>query len=255
MNNYSNGKVYQILCLETGERYIGSCVTTLTQRLHGHMQKNNRCSSRKIVERGNYNMLLLEDFPCSNKKELTTRERFYFDKLENVNIRRPVRLEEDKEAIAKSILGHTKVYRDSHKEESQAYRDGRKEVSQAYRDGRKEENRAYRDAHREESKAYCQANKEHIADIKRKYNAAHKDEIAEKKRLYYQANKETFNLKAKEYRQANLEMMRERDRLNRGEKYVCECGGRYTTRTKLKHTYTHKHIDYANAILESETVD
>ena len=52
--NYQNGKVYQILCLETGERYIVSCATTLTRRLYAHKQKGNSCASKQIIERGNY---------------------------------------------------------------------------------------------------------------------------------------------------------------------------------------------------------
>ena len=143
MNNYSNGKIYQILCLETGDRYIGSCVTTLTQRLHGHMQKNNRCSSRKIVERGNYNMLLLEDFPCSNKKELTTRERFYFDLLPNINRNRPMRM-------GTEITEYQKVYNQTNREKIVEYK-----------------------------KKYRLENKDKITEYEKKYRLENKDKITE----------------------------------------------------------------------------
>ena len=130
--NYSNGKIYQLLCIETGERYIGSCVTTLTQRLYGHTRKSNNCSSRQIVERGNYEMSLLEECPCSNRKELITRERFFFDTLENINIRRPIRKEEDKEAIANETSVRVRMYRDTHKKERTKYRLNNKEKIAGY---------------------------------------------------------------------------------------------------------------------------
>jgi len=227
--NYSNGKIYQILCLETDERYIGSCTTTLAQRLYGHTQKNNRCSSRQIIERGNYKMSLLEECPCSNRKELNTRERYHFLKLENVNIRRPVRLKEDEHAIA----NETKEYQTEYK--------------LANREKISDMGKEYRDTHR---------------DQRREYEAINREQITERRRQYHIVNKEVNNLKSREYRQANLEMVRakerERDRVRDragSDKHECDCGGRYTTRTKLKHTYSHKHREYANVILKSETVD
>ena len=216
MNNYSNGKIYQILCLETGERYIGSCVTTLAQRLYGHTQKSNRCSSRQIIERGNYKMSLLEECPCSNRKELNTRERYHFLKLENVNIRRPVRLEEDEDAIANETKEWLAEYRSNHKE--------------AIADNRK---------------VYNAINREKIVEYRKVYTAINREQIVEQKKAYHLKNKDVLNLKAREYRQANLEIMRERDRLRyvlRSEKHVCECGGRYTTQTKTRHMNTQKHL-------------
>ena len=100
--------------------------------------------------------------------------------------------------------------------------------------------------------------REKIAEYRKEYDAIHREYIAERRRQYHIANRETNNLKGREYRRLNSETMREKYILwnaARSDKHECDCGGRYTTRTKLKHTYTHKHREYANAILKSETVD
>ena len=65
-------------------------------------------------------MTLLEDHPCDRKEQLTARERFYYDQLENINRNRPMRLETDKEAIAKESREWLKEYRSNHKEAIEA---------------------------------------------------------------------------------------------------------------------------------------
>ena len=199
--NYQNGKIYELCCIETGERYIGSCCTTLTKRLYAHKNKSNTCASKQIIERGNYEMTLLQDFPCDRKEQLVALERFYYDLLPNINRNRPIRLETDKEAIAKK----SKEYQTEYK----------------------------------------LANREKIAERGKEYNAINREQIVEQKKAYHLKNKDVLNLKTREYRQANLEIMREKDRLRhvlRSEKHVCECGGRYTTKTKPHHMNTQKHL-------------
>ena len=45
-----------------------------------------------------------------------------------------------------------------------------------------------------------------------------------------------------QYRGNNRIKIREND----NQKYVCQCGGKYTKTNKLKHTKTKKHCDYIN---------
>lgn len=79
---YENGKIYKIVDKSTGSVYIGSTKQTLEARLDGH-ERDIRCNSKrlskssKILESGNYDICLLESYPCENKKELETRESLF----------------------------------------------------------------------------------------------------------------------------------------------------------------------------------
>jgi len=71
MPNYGNGEIYKIVCNETDELYIGSTCCTLARRLAEHVsqfksyQKSSKkwTSSFSIIERGNYNIYLVEECP------------------------------------------------------------------------------------------------------------------------------------------------------------------------------------------------
>lgn len=52
--------IYVIRCNITGEFYIGSTKQTLEQRLRVH-QIDNKCTSKRIIERGDFNILPLEE--------------------------------------------------------------------------------------------------------------------------------------------------------------------------------------------------
>lgn len=94
MVNYSNGKIYKIVCNKTGLIYIGSTTKKhLSQRLVQHRCEYNRyidgkthfMTSFKVLENNDYNILLLEICPCQIKEELYVRERYYIESLECVN--------------------------------------------------------------------------------------------------------------------------------------------------------------------------
>ena len=157
--NYQNGKIYELLCQSTGERYIGSCTTTLAKRLYAHKKKSNVCASKQIIERGNYEMTLLEDFSCNRKDQLTARERFYYDLLPNINRQRPMRLETDKEAIAKEAREYRTEYNLVNKEKIA------------------EQMKMYHDTHREERKKYELENGEKIAEYRKRYRLEKKEKL------------------------------------------------------------------------------
>lgn len=89
------GKIYEIRCNITGERYIGQTMEpTLARRLAGHRSMYNRylagatggCSSFQIIDRGDYQILLLEEIPNSPSRDLLrARERWWIDNTECVN--------------------------------------------------------------------------------------------------------------------------------------------------------------------------
>ena len=83
MPDYQLGKIYKIVCNITDEYYIGSTTQpTLARRLAKHRSgfscwkrgTGNYTTSFVILERGDYDIYLIENYPCSSKDELRTKE-------------------------------------------------------------------------------------------------------------------------------------------------------------------------------------
>ena len=87
MIDYKNGKIYQIVCNETGEIYIGSSAVSLEDRLKYHKCKSSKCCSKQIINRGKYYIELLETYPCNSKYELERKEGEYQKLITCINIR------------------------------------------------------------------------------------------------------------------------------------------------------------------------
>ena len=87
MTNYENGKIYKLICSQTGSIYIGSTNLDLKERLKCHKKLGNACSSKELI---NPIIELVEKYPCKTKEELLWRERMWFDKIDCVNKRRPI---------------------------------------------------------------------------------------------------------------------------------------------------------------------
>ena len=129
--DYANGKIYKIVCNITGEVYIGSSTQPLAKRLYHHKKKTNECSSKQIIDRGDYVIVLIEAFPCANRNELFQRERYHFDLIPNINKQRPFTTEQERieenssqckayrEANNEAILTKAKAYREANKEKKE----------------------------------------------------------------------------------------------------------------------------------------
>jgi hypothetical protein len=83
LNNLDNGKIYKIICNTTKKVYIGStCEIELSSRLKSHEVSYKRymkhggssLSSFQILKNNNYNIELIEDYPCNFRHELCSRE-------------------------------------------------------------------------------------------------------------------------------------------------------------------------------------
>ena len=94
MVNYQLGKIYKIVCNVTDLVYIGStCEPTLARRLTKHVNNYKRyldkkyhyTSSYDILESGDYDMILIESYPCNSKDELHARERYWTNQIKCVN--------------------------------------------------------------------------------------------------------------------------------------------------------------------------
>ena len=95
MPNYQNGKIYKLICNTTNKVYIGSTTTTLKQRLRKHHTPSNNTMSKQIIEGCNYEIILLENYPCNSKLELLKREGYFIDNNECINKVKPGRTKKD----------------------------------------------------------------------------------------------------------------------------------------------------------------
>jgi len=83
MPNYGNGKTYFIwnTTAPVHKLYIGSTVSTLKHRLTQHVcefkNTSKKCESHILIAMGNYDIQLLENYPCENKQQLEDREAEY----------------------------------------------------------------------------------------------------------------------------------------------------------------------------------
>lgn len=94
MPDYSKGKIYKIVCNETGLVYIGSTTQNLNTRISDHKKDYNawldgkinwQCTSFAIIQFDNYYIELIEDYPCENKTELEMREGYWQKQIDCVN--------------------------------------------------------------------------------------------------------------------------------------------------------------------------
>jgi hypothetical protein len=104
--DYSQGKIYKIVCNKTGLVYIGSTYRSLEQRLIEHendmkhfikiyktnpdkLKKTTFCTSFFIFLNKDYKIELIENYPCNTRLELETKECYYMKlNQESVNLLR-----------------------------------------------------------------------------------------------------------------------------------------------------------------------
>jgi len=171
MVNYQLGKVYKIVDNTNGNIYIGStCKPYLSSRLAEH-KNNYKCflngkyhnvTSFKILENGNYDIVLIEECKCDNKMQLHSRERHYIDLLDCVNLHIPLR---------------TKI-------------EYRIENRDAINERKKDYNNINKEKIRENKRLKYLENKDVICEKRSEYRNANKDAINAKKREQYKLKKE-----------------------------------------------------------------
>lgn len=71
------GLIYKILCNQTGEMYIGSTMD-LKNRMKCHRAEGNVCRSKQIIDRHDYQVIILEQNNLSGIELLQT-EQYYMD--------------------------------------------------------------------------------------------------------------------------------------------------------------------------------
>lgn len=168
MPDYSNGKIYRIVCNETGLVYIGSTCETLSRRLSKHtsqyrawVKDNSKkyCTSYIILDKQNYYIELLDLYPCICIDELTTREGWH---------------QRNNECINKNIAGRTR---------QQYLQDNAVQIA-------------------EKEKIYREQNKVQVAEKAKQYYTDKQAQILEKAKQYYDENKDIILQKQKDRRLA-----------------------------------------------------
>jgi hypothetical protein len=242
MSNYQNGKIYKIVCNITKEIYVGSTTLSLEERLRQHTSDYNRYLNNKrdfvssfvIIERGNYKIVLLENYPCETREELLIRERYYFDTLNCINKCRPIlttkeQCDEKKDYNKQYYIENRDEIKDQNK---QYYIENREEII--------EKQKQYRIENREElkdqKKQYRIENREKLIEKQKQYYIENREEIIEQKKQYYIENSEEKKEYSKQYRIEN------RDKIT--ELFNCECGVKYQKCSKSKHFKTKRHQNY-----------
>jgi hypothetical protein len=156
MVNYQNGKIYKIVCNETGKIYIGSTTKkTLAMRLAQHVCNyksflsggSNFTTSFDIIKNNNYDIILIELCPCNTKDELHQKERYFIENNECVNKVIPLRTQKEwaksnYEENKNEIIEKNKEHYHNNKEKYILYRSQNKEQlkarNKAYDEKRKE---------------------------------------------------------------------------------------------------------------------
>ena len=201
MVNYQLGKIYKIICNTTGKMYIGStCESTLARRLANHLKgfncwKEGRSkkymSSFNVIENYNYEIILIETYPCNSKDELHSRERFYIESNACENMRIPKKTKAEYYDDNKySLLEHQREYYKLHKD---VIIDKVKTYYKKNKERILEKNKKYYEENKQEklnyAKEYRNQHNEKIAERKRKYNEEHKEYLKAYKAKWFQENK------------------------------------------------------------------
>ena len=126
--NYQLGKIYKIVDNTNGNIYIGStCEPTLARRLSGHLvyfRQNRYSTCCEILKNNDYDIFLLENYPCETKDQLIARERHYIENLNCVNKNIPGRTQNEYRLANKSRINkRCREYRKKNRSKIQKIQD------------------------------------------------------------------------------------------------------------------------------------
>lgn len=121
--NTSNSVIYKISCKnkEIDFTYIGSTTSFKNRKRNHKVECNDEAKTKKLYktirENGgwdNWDMCILEVFPCENKNALHTREQYWIaQESKCLNVRPAYVSEEERKEKEKA---YTKAYREANKE-------------------------------------------------------------------------------------------------------------------------------------------
>lgn len=151
---YEKAVIYKLCCLdpEIKECYVGStCNLYLRKSQHKHScnNPNDKYYNFKVYqfirENGGWNnwqMILLEQYPCNSKLEMHMRERYWFENLgATLNSQYPNRTKKEwEEANPEKVKEYQKEYREANPEYQKEYRETNAEQLKEYQKKYREAN-------------------------------------------------------------------------------------------------------------------
>lgn len=151
---YQRTIIYGIICLITGEMYVGSTIRTLKRRMELHRCQPG-CSSFQILQRGNYKAYEIQRWPCKTRREKLTLEggwqRAYKASFPEHFVNRHIEgvfLRDSPEARRNYKRGYYQEHKEEKKESNHKYYQANKEKakvnSKRQREEKKDELRAKR---------------------------------------------------------------------------------------------------------------
>ena len=167
MVNYQNGKIYRLISV-SGKQYVGSTTQNLAKRKAGHVNtykawlRNNKEScfttSFTLLEEGEVEIVLIEEYPCQNKEQLQRRERYWIEMIDGgcVNKYIPTRTyKEYYEANKQQLLEYHKQYREENKDQFKQYREANKDKINEY-------HKQYYEQNKDQWKQYYEKSKDKL---------------------------------------------------------------------------------------------
>ena len=251
--DYSKTNIYKIVCndLNVTDCYVGH-TTDMTKRKWAHKTACNNEKDKKhnlkiyqiIRENGgwdNWDMVLVEKFPCNDKYEACKRERDVYEKLDaKMNMVRPYLTQEEhkekkKQYQKKYREGHKEVIAEKNKQYNQEHKQYREEYRQEHKEERKQYSKQHYQEHKEDIKQHSKQHyqehkeqrKEHDKQYSKQYYQDHKKEITEKRKQYREEHKAEINENRKEKLKEKIECKYCTKRLTKGSMYshlkICKC--------------------------------
>jgi len=174
--------------------YTGA-TTNFTQRKATHKSTCNNANSKNydlllyqtIRAHGswdNWEMVIVEIFPCETRQHLCVREQYHIEQQENkINSYRAFTTDD---VYTAGRNAYKKLYNDLHRDEINA------------------QSRKYKELHREEINAKMT-----------KYREANREMINEQKKVYRQNDINTYKAREKAYREANKVIINEKQQATR----------------------------------------
>jgi len=197
--DYSKGLIYTIKCKDETitEEYIGS-TTNFNKRKNCHKSDCNNEKSKGynlkkyqfIRDNGswnNWNMIMIEEYPCENKRQLEMRE-------EEIRVERQAKLNMVKSFGAETIEEYQKEWYEENKGK--------------YKEYHKIYHKENIEKIKENKKLHYEENKQQISDYKKKWYEENKKKILEKRKEYYENNKEKKLEYQKEYSKENKDKIK-----------------------------------------------
>ena len=175
--DYSKTIIYKLCCLDTNitDIYVGH-TTNKTLRIKDHKVKTNNGKilgyNYKVYEFirnnggwDNWSFIELEYYPCENRNQAETRERFWYDELKaTLNTKRPKITEEELKVKKNELIIEWRKNNIKH----------RKEYYKQY------------------NPVYYEEHKNNLLDYAKTYRETNKEIIKQKQKEYYEKNKERF---------------------------------------------------------------